>query len=96
MAVGYHLNEHPSDYGLPDWWHDPDGRVNYSWDADFSKQFYDPDNPTDFAELARQQDITYKEECTEEALDNMSWERNHRSARIDGFNEWERNQELYN
>ena len=95
MAVGYHTNDNPSDYGLPDWWHDADGNVNYSWLVDGAKPS-GLDNHIDFKKLAEEQDISYREDCTEEALDNLSWERNHRSARIDGFAEWERNQAMFN
>ena len=97
MAVGYYSSDTPEQYGLPDWWHDADGKVNYSWDADTCKYFASiRDKPIDFKKLYEEQDNSYDEDVSEEALDNLSWGRNHRSARIDGFREWEYNEEVYN
>lgn len=97
MAVAYNIGDSPEDYGLHDWWHDEDGRVNYSWDA-YTCQWYHENNsdPIDFKALAASQDNSYDENCTEEALDNLAYERYRRSAMIEGFEEWERNQIQFN
>ena len=94
MAVGYKRGDRPEDFGLPDWCHDADGKVNYSWYAPLVEREH-PWPKTDFEEIAKR-DQSYQEECTEEALDNMSWERHHRAERCNGFREWERNQVTYN
>ena len=95
MAVGYHSGDLPSDYGLNDWHHDADGKVNYSWCID-GERIYDPNNPKDWKKLAAEQDNSYRDPCSEETLQNLDWQRNHRSSLIEGFEQWERNQILYN
>ena len=80
----------PEDYGCPDWHHDSQGRVNYPWYKDWK------DEEDEDITLPSREDQRWYEECSEAAWDNMSYERNRHAYRCEAFDEWERNERLYN
>lgn len=80
------------DYGIKDWHHDAEGRVSYPW-VKPSKEWREAN---EIGELPKREDQRWSETCTEAAWDNMSYERNHHAAICEAFDEWERNQALYN
>lgn len=81
----------PRDYGLKDFYHNKEGQVDYTY-------FYDSSNPhhIELVKPEPRSKQTYKDVCTEQALDNMTIERERHAARCRGFKEYEQWLEEWN
>lgn len=83
----------PQDCGRRDWHHNDKGQVDYYWEKPSQPVSHNDD---DYFRGTPLEDQHYKENCTEEALDNLMYERHWIAARRDAFDEWERNERIYN
>lgn len=75
----------PSDYGRKDWHHNEFGQVDYPI-------YINSNNPhvnTGSLENFNIESQRYRENCTDEALDNLEYGRQKRSAIVEAFNEWD-------
>lgn len=79
------------DYGLTDWHHDKDGKINYPWYKSTRST-----NHVNLSAIESREEQRWAEDYNEEALDNLDYGRNLRAARCEFFKEWERNERLYN
>lgn len=87
---------HPSEYGLKDWHHNAEGKVDYPWyKSEKYKTTVNEESPW-YNDVIPLEDQKWHEDCSETQYDNLSYGRNYHAAICEGFDEWERNERLYN
>ena len=69
--------------GSKDWHHDPDGKVNYTWSG--NTHLLDESEEIDWKARHTENDASYRDECSEEAYDNLAAERYRHAARCEAF-----------
>ena len=79
----------PFDYGCSDWHHNQDGKVDYPYYKHGSSHYM-------FSTCVPIEEQSYHEDYAEEALDNLDYGRNKYIAICEGFDEWERNERIFN
>lgn len=74
----------PRNYGLKDFHHNKQGQVDYTY-------FYDSSQDIDLSDVKfpSREEQRYKEECTENALDNLMYERERTAYRYRFYKEYE-------
>lgn len=92
LEYGAHNFGDPRKYGCEDWHHDAEGLVSYPW----YKRKRDDNWDDGSFELPSREEQRWQEECSESAWDNLSYERNRHAYICEAFDEWERNERLYN